>query len=178
MRVLHRRTILVAGIFGTAALAVLLFFAFQKPLVKSSPVASVSPLPDVIFKQIDGQEVSLASLRGRALVLDVWASWCSPCEAQIFLLAGLQKQFGDAVTIAEVNRGDSVEAVKQYADRLDADHALVFVMDAGDELYQKTGGFLMPETFFIDKEGMVRDHIRGSINAVEMERRIEDLINL
>lgn len=159
------------------AASAVLFVTLRKPVAGDRPMTSASPLPDVVFKNMDGQEVVLASLRGHPIVVHLWASWCSLCEREMASLRVLQKKFGDAITVVEVNRGESVEIVKIYADRIDAGHNLMFVIDAQDALYQQTGGFSMPDTFFVNKDGVVRDHIRGPLNAVELERHIEDLLN-
>lgn len=177
MLLTHRRITIPAIIVCTLAASAVFFFILRKPVANQPFAPSASPLPDVVFKNVDGQEITLASLRGHPLVVNLWASWCSLCEREIAILRVLQKKFGDGVIIIEVNRGESSEIVKTYRDRIDASHDLMFVLDAQDLLYRQTGGFSMSDTFFVDKEGMVRDHIRGSLNAVELERHIEDLIS-
>lgn len=174
----HRRVVIPAIIVCVLAASAVFFFVLRQPIANNPPAILASSLPDVVFKNMDGQEITFASMRGHPLVVNLWASWCSLCEHEIAILRVLQKKFGDAIIVVEVNRGESSEIVKTYRDRIDASHDLMFVLDAQDLLYRQTGGFSMPDTFFVDKEGMVRDHIRGSLNTVELERHIEDLVNL
>ena len=70
------------------------------------------------------------------------------------------------------------ETIKKYADALDAERHLVFVADSGDALYKEIGGFSMPETIFVDASGVIRDHVRGKMDAVEIKRRIQDAFGL
>ena len=161
---------IAAGIAG--------FFIFKKPRRAQIPSSVFNSLPDITFQHIDGSTVSVSSLRGRSVILDVWASWCQLCSAHISPLSALQKEFGDTLVIIEVNRGESLEMVKKYLEQHSATTGLLFVLDANDSLYQAVGGFSMPETLFLDKEGRIADHTRGPIGIIEMRRRIQNLLAL
>ena len=175
-----RKNMTVVGIvvLFIAAIAVV-FFIFKK---SGSPNTSdsLSPpiLPDLVFKNIEEHEVSVSSLRGRPVLLNIWASWCSLCAQKIADLVLLQKEFGDKIIIVEVNRGESLDVVKKYADQYNAGHALLFVLDANDSLYREIKGFSMPETIFIDTNGNIVDHTRGLTGITDMRRRIEDAFGL
>lgn len=134
-----------------------------------------SELPDVILKNSDGQDVRFSSMRGRLVVLYLWASWCERCIREISSHALLQKEFGDALMFAEVNRGESLEVAKKY---IDPNSGLLLFADGNDALYKALGGFSMPETVFIDKDGIVRDHTRGPMSVIDLRRRIQDSLAL
>ena len=175
-----RKNMAVAGIvvLFVAAIAVV-FFIFKKsgsPHTLAS--ASLPILSDLIFENIEAREVSVSSLRGRPVLLNIWASWCSLCAQKIADLVTLQKEFGDKIVIVEVNRGESLEVVKKYADQYDAGRVLLFVVDTNDSLYREIKGFSMPETIFIDKEGNIADHTRGLTGITDMRRRVEDSFGL
>ena len=166
------------GIFFIAAGAVM-FFIYKKQVLPNDPVpVSMATMPELTFKNIDGQDVSVSSLRGRPVIFHLWASWCGLCTQEISSFAALGKEFGDRLVIVEVNRREPFETIKKYADALDAEHHLIFVADSGDALYKEIGGFSMPETIFVDASGVIRDHARGRMNATEIKRRIQDSFGL
>lgn len=158
--------LIAAGVAG--------FFIFKKSQHTQPSQAILSSLPDLVFKDIHGNSIAVSSMRGRPVVLDVWASWCSLCISHISHFMTLQKEFGDKLIIIEVNRGESGETVKKYADTNSAGSGLLFVLDADDSLYQALNGFSMPESIFIDKDGNIADHTRGPMEITEMRRRIQD----
>ncbi len=162
----------IAVVLITAGAAV--FLIVKKPVSRLSPSVSGLSLRDFAFKGIDGNTITLSSLYGRPVVLDAWTSWCLFCAKHIADFAVLQKEFGDKLLIVEVNRGESLEIVKNYSGEVDGSHTLLFVLDADDSLYKDINGFSMPETLFIDKEGTIVDHIRGPMDIIEMRRHIQD----
>ena len=179
MIVSARKKIFVIAVVSFCITAIAVIFVVFKKLESSDMfvTSGVSTLSDITFKNIEAQELSVSSLRGRPVVLSIWASWCSLCMRQIADLSALQQEFGDNVTIIAVNRGESLDVVKKYIDQYDSGHNLIFVLDANDLLYTEIKGFSMPETVFLDKDGNIRDHTRGIINIVELRRRIENLID-
>ena len=152
--------------------------ARQSNISSGSSAVVLLTLGDNAFKNTDGQEVTVSLLAGRPVIFHLWASWCSLCIKEITQLAALKKEFDDALTIVEVNRRESADMVKKYADQLDSWHNLLFVLDPNDELYQKIKGFSMPESVFMDKYGIVRYHARGLMNVIDAKRRIQDVFGL
>ena len=175
MALLQKKAVAASiGIFFIVAGAAM-FFIYKKTGSPNEPTAvSMVALSDLTFKDIDGKDISVASLRGRPVIFHLWASWCALCTQEISSFAALEKEFGDRLVVVEVNRRESSETVKKYADALDAEHHLIFVADSGDALYKEIGGFSMPETIFVDALGIIRDHASGHMDAVETKRRIQD----
>jgi len=166
------RKITIAGIavLFIAAIAAM-FFHFRQFVPTESSVDVRKDFSDITFKNIDGQDVTFASMRGKPVVAYVWASWCERCVRDIYSHALLQKEFGDAVMFAEVNRGESLEIAKKF---VDPKAGLSLFADGNDALYKALGGFAMPETIFIDKNGIVRNHTRGHMSTIDLRRRIQD----
>jgi len=166
------KKIMIAGIaliFIAAGAA--MFFHSRKSVSSNGSLDVGKDLSGIVFKNSDGRDETLASFKGRSVVLSLWASWCERCVRDMSSHALLQKEFGDRVMFAEVNRGELFETAKKYIDPKDG---LVFFADGNDALYKALGGFAMPETLFIDKDGIVRDHTRGPMNSIDLRRRIQD----
>ena len=113
-----------------------------------------------VFALNDGQHsVNLASLRGKVVVLNFWASWCAPCIEEMPSLDALQRELPQIQVLAV----DSDEEFTQYQNYIAQHHInLMTVFDqkqASNALY---GSFRFPETYIIDKQGVVRRKLIGA----------------
>ena len=169
---------IVFVLIGAAGIIFFISKARRSNISSGSSAAVLLTLGDSAFKSIDGREVTVSSFAGRPVIFHLWASWCSLCIKEITQLVAVKKEFGDALIIVEVNRRESVDMVKKYADQLDPGHNLMFVLDANDVLYQQIKGFSMPESVFVDNDGMVRYHVRGLMNVIDASRRIQDVFGI
>ena len=129
---------------------------FGKPLPgKGVPAANFT------FPDLDGNMMSLADFRGKVVLLNIWATWCAPCVAEMPSMQKLYQGLRDeGLEILAVSIDESgAEAVKPFMEK----HKLEFpvLLDTkGDikDLYQNTG---IPESFIIDKHGMIVEKIIG-----------------
>ncbi|MBM3123173.1 MAG: TlpA family protein disulfide reductase, partial [Chloroflexi bacterium] len=104
----------------------------------------------------------LSDLRGQVVVLNVWATWCPPCRAEMPALQALHEQRGDdGVVVLGVNSTiqDSEQAVRDFA----TEYALTFPIGLDRDgqatrLYQVRA---LPSTYFIDRQGIIRRVVVG-----------------
>ena len=130
------------------------FIAFT--LLRTAPPDSLvgSKLPDFSLKQL-GSDRNLTSqdLEGKAVVLNFWASWCDPCiEEAPDLQAAHAKYAGDDVVVLGINVQDSEQDALAFA----KEHRITYPMvrDPNLTLYRELGVRGLPETFFVNKEGV------------------------
>lgn|SRR3989344_675376 len=136
-------------------------------------------LPAVAVKDYTGADVSLAQFRGRPVVLLFWATWCPQCLKEAGDLLLLEKEFGERVVFVALNRGESSDVLRLVSGAIEGNtEARVYLFDPSDALYPAVGGFSMPEALFIDADGMIRFHKRGSMDFEETRRRIQDVFGL
>ena len=134
--------------------------------------------PDFTFPDLDGKIVSLADFRGKVVLLNIWATWCAPCVEEMPSMEKLYRTLKDkgleilAVSIDETG----ADAVRPFMIR----HRLSFpaLTDTSGtikNLYQTTG---VPESFIIDKEGIIAEKVIGARNwaSPAVIRFIRDLI--
>ena len=133
--------------------------------------------PDFSLQDYSGQTVSLADFVGTPLVINSWAAWCPFCKKELPDFAAAQKEFGEQVVIIAIDRAESLEVSKKYSDELGATDDLIFLLDPDDSFYQSIGGFSMPETIFVDRDGFIREHKRGPMELDEMREKINNLLN-
>lgn len=114
------------------------------------------PVPGFELVSLDGGEVSLESLQGRAVLLNLWATWCLPCLAEMPELAALQERFGEqglVVVGLNVDDAEAVDRVRAFV----AERKLPFEVWLDPEM--RVHGALrvraLPATFVIDREGRI-----------------------
>lgn len=147
------------------------------PTTQSRPPVS-NALPDISLPCLGkGPDIRLSDLRGPLLV-NVWAQWCGPCQAESPYLAELQKKAGTKVKLIGIDYDDPrVELAVQFAE----DHELDYphLVDADKQLKQplKIGG--PPLTAFVDKSGAVVYVHRGPFNSQQqLDQLVKDKLGV
>jgi cytochrome c biogenesis protein CcmG, thiol:disulfide interchange protein DsbE len=145
-----------------------------------NPDASGSPLldraaPNFSLQSLDGRTVSLKSVRGKPVVLNFWASWCTSCKAEHPFLMSAWRRYGPkGVVFLGVDFRDSPSAardfVRQNAVRWPA------LQDPDDATAVDYGVSGIPETFLIDRRGFVRYHFPGPVTSNALQVQLHLLV--
>ena len=119
------------------------------------------PAPGFQLLGPEGEVVRLEQFRGRPVLINFWATWCVPCRKETPDLVGLQSEWGTTVQILGVNYYESSGAVQEFARNFSINYPLPLDSDGRvSGSYKLTG---LPETFFLDAEGVIRDHRIGQV---------------
>jgi len=132
--------------------------------------------PDFALQDYDGKTVRFADFAGKPLVINSWTAWCPFCRKELVDFAAAQKEFGDDVAIVAIDRAESRETAKKYTDELGVTNDLIFLLDPSDSFYQSIGGFSMPETIFVDRDGNIAERKRGPMDLNEIRERIKKIL--
>jgi len=139
--------------------------------------------PNFTLKDTEGRKVSLADYKGKAVVVDFWATWCAPCKIEIPWLEQFNQQYaGQGLQILGVsednlNLDNKAELAKQKQDITDKAKELkinypVLIDDANVSTpYGGVDG--LPTTFFIDRSGKVVASTVGLVSRDEIEANIK-----
>jgi len=133
---------------------------------------------DFALQDYDGKTMRFTDFAGRPLVINSWAAWCPFCRKELGDFAATQKEFGDDMVIIAIDRAESRETAKKYTDELGVTNGLIFLLDPSDSFYQSIGGFSMPETIFVDKNGNIVERKRGPMKINEIRQKIQKLLLL
>lgn len=133
-------------------------------------------VPEFNLKDYNGKTVSLADFSGKPLIINSWASWCPFCVKELSDFATVQNEFKNQIVIIAINRSESLKIAKRFSDELNITNDLINLLDPKDSFYQSIGGFSMPETLFIDKEGNIVEHKRGPMDADEIRQKIKSIL--
>jgi cytochrome c biogenesis protein CcmG/thiol:disulfide interchange protein DsbE len=171
-----RRLILAAWLVaGVAAIVAFLTVSVGRP---SGPVDTPivgRPAPAFDLQTLDGQRVSLADLRGSPIVLNFWASWCIPCREEAPLLTAAEATYrSDGLRILGVVYQDSPENARDFMARYGQTYP--GLLDPDGRTAIDYGVFGLPETFFIDRAGIVRSRQVGAVTEADLQRQIEAIL--
>jgi len=157
-------------------LSLCLGWAFLLPHCAKEKKSPSGLAPDFTLKTLDDQEITLSSLKGKVVLLDFWATWCGPCRESIPHLIQLYKTYrenGFEMIGISLDKGDAT-VVRNFTKSMDIPYPIVMAPEEVARDYRVTS---IPTTFFIDKEGKIRERITGfnSTIAQQMNSKIADL---
>lgn len=170
----HKTLYIFAG--ATVVLIVFGFLVANRSNENDTMAIQLRPVPDFHLKDYDGAERSLADFKGKLLVINSWAAWCPFCVQELPDFAALQEEFGDKIVVIAIDRAEPLATAKEFSDRRGVTDRIILLLDPEDLFYQSIGGFSMPETVFVDRDGSIRDHKRGPMDLEEMRRRAEKIL--
>ncbi len=166
------------------AIAALLFAArrLARPAYSrdtSLPASDVNGTlaPNFELTSLEGRQVKLSDFRGKAVLLNFWATWCSPCKIEMPWFIELQKQYGPkGLQVLGVAMDDSgKDEIAKFANTLGVDYPVLLGKEAVGQAY---GGVqYLPTTFYIDRQGRIVDRVFGLISESEIRQDIEKALN-
>jgi cytochrome c biogenesis protein CcmG/thiol:disulfide interchange protein DsbE len=117
-------------------------------------------------------EISLADLRGKAVVVNFWASWCAPCKDEAATLEDAWHRWrGRDVVVLGVDLQDFSGDAQGFVDRYGISYPVL--RDKHNWTWGRYGLTGLPETWFVDRQGrLVGDYIEGPVTAEELDRNI------
>ena len=160
---------------GTVVLAVVLASRFGgDPTLVDSPLIGQSA-PEFDLTTLDGNDrVALRDLRGDIVVVNFFASWCLQCRAEHDDLVATSEAFGQsAVTFVQVGYQESPSESLNYLTQAGISSWARYVADPGSRTAIAYGVFGIPETFFIDENGVIVGKIIGESDALTLGATID-----
>ena len=121
--------------------------------------------PDVSMYALDGKPFTLASLKGKVVVLDFWASWCAPCRKSFPFLDELQKKHASAgLQVVGLTLEDDDDAVTGFLASVPVDFTIA--RDPSEKAGEAFGIVAMPTTLLIGRDGLVAARFEGGDASV------------
>ena len=120
-------------------------------------------------------ELSLSSLRGKPVLLNFWASWCVPCRDEAALLEDAHRQYEGRVAFVGIDTRDSRTDAQKFLDEFGVTYPQLF--DEGERLNTQYGLTGQPESFFIDQNGIVVEHVPGALTDDTLYQYLDVLVN-
>jgi cytochrome c biogenesis protein CcmG/thiol:disulfide interchange protein DsbE len=167
------RFLLPFAVFIAIGLALMAGLRRDPRELPSALVGKPAPAFELPVLEADGRTVRASDLRGKVWMLNVWASWCGPCQLEHPLIMDLARQ--TRVPVVGLNYKDKPEAARAWLQRLGNPYSATLV-DPDGRTGIDFGVYGVPETFVIDGEGIVRFRQAGPLTAEALEKRVLPLM--
>lgn len=128
------------------------------------------------MRTVDGGTLRISDLRGKVVLLDVWAAWCGPCRESLPAYAKLQRDLGPrGFAVVAVSVDEDAQTVRDY---VAADPVPFFVvLDPKGRVPEALGVDTMPQCFLVDRDGRIRLRHRG-FHGGDDERLRQEIVRL
>lgn len=132
--------------------------------------------PDFALKDLKGNRVKLSDFRGKAVLLNFWATWCGPCKVEMPWFVDFQKQYGpQGLEIVGVALDDSgLDEIQKFAKDMGVNYTILQGQDDVGDAYGAVG---LPTTFYIDRAGKIVDSASGLVGRGEIEDNIKKALS-
>jgi peroxiredoxin len=128
----------------------------------SRPPLVGGPAPEIVLKDLRGQEVRLSDFRGKVVLLNFWATWCKPCKEEMpAMQASYDKLRDKDFVVLAVNELEDTAKVAEHI--RNHGHTFEVVMDRNNQVANRYGVVGLPASFIIDPQGIVRERITGNL---------------
>jgi thiol-disulfide isomerase/thioredoxin len=173
---------LISWIFIGTGLIVLgsaLWFALtpgsSSSVYQTVPVTTSFPAPELSLFDLGGELNSLASFRGKIVLVNLWATWCPPCRAE---MPALNQFFlnhrSDGLVIVGINDGEPVELVRKFVEVLTLEFPIW--LDPDYQTEKAFGTISLPSSYLIDRGGEVRLMWFGAVDIPTLNKYVLPLI--
>ncbi len=134
--------------------------------------------PDFTLETLDGNKITLSALRGKIVVVNIWATWCLPCRQETPALERAYEQYKDSGVVilgVDLTSQDLVSDVTSFVQEFKLTYPILLDRDGSvGSLYQIEG---LPSTFFINRAGVIRTVVVGGpMTDTFIQSKIEALL--
>ena len=165
-----RRPILLALLIAAATTLGILVLVRVVTGPTDDRAAIGQPAPAVVGTTLDGAAFDLASLRGKPVAVNFWGPSCVPCRDEFPLLAAKQAEHAaDGFTVVGVLTDDPVEPARDFVAQYGGDWATVVDPDKAIKTAYRVAA--RPQTYFIDRSGVIRSIQIGEVTDADVERQ-------
>ena len=179
----YNRLLLGVLIFGTLFVSAarvrptqLLAAPVSTAVVAADPAPQANhPAPDFALPVLDGATVNLSDLKGNVVLINVWATWCPPCRAEMPTIQAAYEQYADqGFTVLAVNLRENPRTVAAFMQQFGLTFPAPLDLDGQvSALYRAS---VLPSSFFVDRQGVIRAVYRGPMPRSVIAGTVEQLL--
>lgn len=148
--------------------------AAKRPEKSGPAFTQVEMLPDATefqLKTLQGKVIKLSDYRGKAVLLNFWATYCLPCKEEMPWLVDFQKQYGPkGLVVLGIAMDSSADPIKNFMTKLEINYPILLGNQAvADQYYVKS----LPASIFVDRNGRITDQVPGAASRSFLENEIQ-----
>jgi peroxiredoxin len=134
-----------------------------------------SVAPGFSLQDLTGQPLALSNYKGKVVLLDYWATWCTPCRGEIPHFVEFQDNYsGQGLQVLGVSMDDDVKPVREFYQQYKMNYPVAM---GSAELADSYGGILgLPVTFLIDRDGRIAAKYVGAVDVSVIENKMQALL--
>ena len=174
-------TLITAGVFLIGAALIPLLVRGQQNALDNSgiirpPVVMDQAAPSLPLTDLQGNPVSLSSTRGKVVLINNWATWCPPCQAEMpELQAYYQAHSGQDFLVVAIESGESAATVTSFVQQ----YELTFPvwLDLKGAQVDALQNWDLPSSYVVDRQGILRMSWTGPVNRAILEKYVTPLLN-
>lgn len=138
----------------------------------------LTPAPDFTVYDKDGNEVHLSDFAGKPIVLNFWASWCSPCKSEMPDFHQAYLDYGEEVQFLMVNMTDGSRETVESASAFIEEQGYTFPVfyDTGYDAALTYGAYALPTTYFIDAEGYAVAWAQSALSPENLQKGLDMIL--
>lgn len=156
-------------------LGIMLSGLFHNPHDIGNALAD-QPAPAFTLPRLaDGSQVQLSQFRGQPVVINFWATWCQSCPLEHPVLVDGARRYGSQVQFLGIAYEDKKPALNAWLTR-HGGSSYPTLVDVGGKVAVAYGVYGVPETYFIDRSGVIRDKHVGPIDPRTLRSQIEGIL--
>ena len=129
--------------------------------------------PDFTLTALGGEKQSLSQYRGKAVLINFWASWCEPCKAEMPLIEQYAQKYPSQLVVLGLNSEETPLVVRSFADSFKITFTILLDTNGVVSDLYRVDGF--PTTFFIDATGRIQAEQVGSLTRDNMDRYLASI---
>ncbi len=142
---------------------------------RGAPAAVHALAPNFSLQDLDGKPLNLETYRGKVVLLDFWATWCTPCRDEIPRFVEFQDKYHEqGMQVIGISMDDDAKPVRAFYKEFKMNYPVALGNEKVAEAY---GGVLgLPITFLIDRDGRVAAKYVGAVEMSVVEQEIKSLL--
>ena len=140
------------------------------------PYTGRGPTPPLVLQDLQGQKHTLEDYRGQVVLVQFWATYCTPCRKEMPSMNNMMKKMGDVpFKILAINMAESEQEVSAFVNEVKPEFTIL--MDTRGEAIGSWRVFAAPSNFIIDPEGQIRYTLYGGVewDSDELIHQLKDL---
>ena len=158
---------------GVALCLAGLYIYSKRQAPKPSPSGNLAP--DFTLSDIEGRKLALSDYKGKIVLLNFWATWCTPCRAEIPHFVEMQNKYGpQGFQVIGISMDDSAKPVHEFYQQYKLNYPVAV---GDDQLANRFGGILgLPVNFLIDRQGRIHSKHLGETDVAVFDQEVAALL--